>query len=313
MGAEFTIEFDDSALRTGEMDIRQLAPALQSLSELVEQANDALNNGSTEVSLRARAGFRKGSFGIDLDLTLGVIHSLLVGNGYRTAEQILSSLGFSGTVKGVIQLLKFAEGRKPKKVTFEGNDNVVVEFGDGARGNTIIVNQNVYQLAQEPGVRRALKSTLDPLSAQGIDEVRVISGKYSKRKKPVALVKKADLPSFETRSAVVDPSMKASIESSEYTQLLELRGLRFDDERQWLFSDGSRALRAPILDEDFMDSIHARSIRFGEGDKIRAVVRQEQWQEGNRLRIRYSVVKVKAFFPAVEPRQIKLIPEENDE
>ena len=63
--ARIQIVYDGDALKDGEMDVRQLAPALLPIGDLLESANKALNDDSATVSVRVRSDFKQGSFEID--------------------------------------------------------------------------------------------------------------------------------------------------------------------------------------------------------------------------------------------------------
>jgi hypothetical protein len=63
----FTIAYDGPALRDGAMDVRDLAPALLALGQLLDAANAALNGDAAQLKLQVRATER-GSFQIVLDL-----------------------------------------------------------------------------------------------------------------------------------------------------------------------------------------------------------------------------------------------------
>lgn len=63
---KFRIVYDGPALETHEMNVRDLAPALLSLSDALEEAGKTLYGNKTVVSVKVNASFKAGSFGIDL-------------------------------------------------------------------------------------------------------------------------------------------------------------------------------------------------------------------------------------------------------
>lgn len=62
---KFRIVYDGPALETHEMNVRDLAPALLSLSDALEEAGKTLYGNKTVVSVKVNASFKAGSFGID--------------------------------------------------------------------------------------------------------------------------------------------------------------------------------------------------------------------------------------------------------
>lgn len=63
---EFTFVYDGEALRDHSMDVKQLAPALLSMGNLLELVNQSVNEGRTKLDTRVKADFAKGSFDIKL-------------------------------------------------------------------------------------------------------------------------------------------------------------------------------------------------------------------------------------------------------
>lgn len=77
--AAFEVAFDGASLRDGENDVRNLAPALVTLGDVVEAANRALNGVRADARLKMKAT-RQGSFEAPLAVdtsTLGAIGDLL--------------------------------------------------------------------------------------------------------------------------------------------------------------------------------------------------------------------------------------------
>src|SRR6266568_6643178 len=137
--SEFTVVYDGDALRDGSIDVRDLAPALLGLGDLVGETNREVTGGQVAVVLRVRSEFERGSFHVNFDIEQ--LHDRFVqifsGPDATAWSTFLTLLGISG-VFGLFQLVKRAKGRKPRtvveieqtnklRIQFEGDEPVEVD------------------------------------------------------------------------------------------------------------------------------------------------------------------------------------------
>ena len=109
--ARFHIVYDGLALITNEIDVRDLAPALLAVSDVIREANKTLNGERTSIAVKVKGSFKAGSFGIDLTVAQDFFSNLL---NFAKKEDVVAAIGilnlmvFNATslVKGVIQVLK---------------------------------------------------------------------------------------------------------------------------------------------------------------------------------------------------------------
>ena len=66
--AELHVVYDGDAVRSGSMDVKELAPALLSIGALCEEANRTLNGDRAQITVNVRAGFERGSFEVTLEI-----------------------------------------------------------------------------------------------------------------------------------------------------------------------------------------------------------------------------------------------------
>ncbi|MFQ3490701.1 hypothetical protein P9387_20960, partial [Enterobacter asburiae] len=135
---KFRIVYDGPALETHEMDVRDLAPALLSLSDVLEEAGKTIYGKERRISVKVNASFRAGSFGVDLiaqstSLTSQII-SVFSGNNASAACNIIGLVGFGyvtakQTYKGLIQLIKWLGPKKINRIepTFDGRTKIFID------------------------------------------------------------------------------------------------------------------------------------------------------------------------------------------
>ncbi len=138
------IFYDGQAVQEGTMDVRDLAPALYSIGELCQRANKIANGEESEVSVRVKAEFQPGSFGIDLEVVqsfLAQATNLFLTSDRNAAKDIVGILFGSG---GLFALYKFLKGQKEGSITTLENGNLKIDFE--GNNNSIEVHNHVHQL-----------------------------------------------------------------------------------------------------------------------------------------------------------------------
>ena len=110
--AYFHLKYDGPSLISHEMDVKDFAPALLALGELLEEANSALNQGRTRVSVNIKAA-NPGSVDAFLSVSQDLVQQavgLFSSDGATAlvnADSLLKILGFGGGGGiGVVGLIK---------------------------------------------------------------------------------------------------------------------------------------------------------------------------------------------------------------
>lgn len=294
----FSIKYDGPALATHQMDVRELAPALIALSELLEHANKAAFPDSNEVRVNVQGNFKGGSFGVDLIAAQTMaqqIVTLLSGDEATAASNLFGILGGLGLLGsgGVIGLIKWLRGRKPSTIRTEG-DKVIFELIDSEQKETFEVDLIAGKLYQTRVVRQTLARVVKPLERPGIDVFAC--GKDGKTQTVITSEERVWFDMAASEADVVSNTLRQNV-------LLQIESAVFKDDNKWRFHDGSTAFFAEIADRSFIDRINAGDERFGKGDVLIADLRIIQSVTDSGLKQEYLIERVHSHR---EPLQRKL-------
>ncbi len=175
------LRFNGKALEDHSIDISVLAPALLSLSEMIQNSNKVVNGDKAELAVRVHANIKQNCFeiGLYVDVTsFQYAVDLLTDDRVAVAKEIFEWLEYLfiaglGLVK-LVKLLKKLKGKpiKESQITnLKEDGTVTINTGDG---NVIEnVNINIVNIYNEPDVRKNVKDALKPLSYPGIDSVEL--------------------------------------------------------------------------------------------------------------------------------------------
>ncbi|MDR1276982.1 MAG: hypothetical protein LBL72_11495 [Candidatus Accumulibacter sp.] len=293
----FSIKYDGPALTFHQMDVRELAPALFALSELIEQSNKIMFPEGPDVRINVQGNFKSGSFGIDLIVVQDVVHqivSILSGSEATATANLLAILGGIGLVAQTASggLIKWLKGRKPGTIRFEDN-KTVFEIVEAEVVEVFEADLIAGELYKSRVVRQALRNVIKPLGQEGIETFHCV------RDEEITVITKSEVPAFEMSADDVDIVSDALNENV----LLQIESAVFKDANKWRFHDGAASFYAQITDDDFIGKINTGE-RFGKGDMLVVDLRRIQSVTDNGLKLEYQVEKVKEHR---EPLQKKLI------
>ncbi|MEB7889781.1 hypothetical protein NGK36_10785 [Hafnia alvei] len=298
---KFRIVYDGPALDTHEMDVRDLAPALLSLSDVLEEAGRSVYGKERRMSVKVNASFKAGSFGVDLiaqstSLTNQIIDAFS-GNNASAACNIISLIGFGyltskQTCKGLVQLIKWLGPKKINRIepTFDGRTKIFID------DESEIFDSQVIDLYKNKKLRRALENVITkPLERDGIDcfAVTIDNGKS------FVEVSKSESSFFKADSAE-----ETIISESITERALQPLDISFREGHKWQFSDGASPFQASVSDEKFLKAIDEQSVAFAKGDLLLVDLKITQFLAEKGIKTSYEIVTVKKI---INPqRQIDL-------
>jgi hypothetical protein len=279
------------------MDVKELAPALLAIGDLLEAATKSLCGDQVRPQVNVRGSFKTGSFGIDFTLATSLVskvRDLFAGSdvtAIANALAILTLLGFVAKTgnKGLFAVLKWLRGRQIERVQIDENSAVL-----HVQGEVLGIELNVLTLLRDVSVREAASRVLSPLARDGIT-----------------------LFSAGTDSTIVETVTKDEMswfhapEQSDTLLLDETRkmvfsivSLAFKDDNKWRLYDGAATIHASITDAEFLNRVDSNLVSFSKGDVLVCNVHVKQWQTSHGARTEYEVIDVLEHRTAA--RQIQL-------
>lgn len=291
----FQVIYDGSALKSNEMDVRDLAPALLAISDVLDEANKITYGDKTKVQVNVKGSFKTGSFRIDFSLVQGGIDgltSLFNSAQASAAANLLQILGFIGVPStfGLIGLLLKLRNRKIKKVVKEGDSKTVLEVED----EKIETHPKVIALFSNVKIRIGLQKIItEPLSREGVESFSV------KKDNQVTKIKTEEKDYFKL-SDIPDEPLRDDVREVYLTAL----SVVFVEGNKWKFSDGTNEFFATVKDEKFVKGVQDNKISFTKDDTFKVKLREKQWITDTGLKTEHEIEEVISHRSAA--KQIKL-------
>ncbi len=275
--ATFTIGYAGPAIENGEMNVRDLAPAMIATADLFTEANSHINRDSATVTVNFTAR-RAGSIDIVLQViqqtTSAAVDLFSTKEAFALATAYtLARLIFDAA--GLINFFKNTQGKAAEKVETISDDEVRITI----EGKSIVVARTIHELSEKRPIRDAMDDLIkNPLQHEGITEFR---STYNGHTEKVT----------EDESEFL--SMPSQIVSqNKTTRWYTILRLTLEGNTKWNLTDGSKPISVTIADPQFRDRVERRLERFIKGDRLHCTVYEEQTDTRSGLRTEYTVLKV---------------------
>lgn len=287
-----TVKFDGLRLEEGRIDVRELAPALLAIGELISHSNRALHPDAPPIKVEAVAT-AVGSFEIDIDVILSgwkLVRDFFTSSDVDAVLKIVTVLGLVGTpAVGLIQFLRMLKGRRVQSASQIAGDRVVVRFPDENGVQTsLTIPSEVLRLYQEAKVQRELGKLMDVLASPDIDTITFSSASDRRvgASEPVVLTER-------DRSYVMTEPLPPVLVNETVTKMaLSIRTLAFAEGNKWRLYDGQNTISATIEDEEFRKRVDQSLERFAKDDVLICEVRTTQTQSETGLKTEHAIIRV---------------------
>lgn len=285
MAERFYVIYDGWALEHHLMDVRDLAPAMIAVNDLLSNANKALNGDKADLNLKVNASFRAGSFGMELHTVvhfLSQIRDMFASDNasaISNAWTILEIVGFVGGA-GLIGLIRFLKGKKPTKIIDE-DGRLKVYLNETEYYET---DGKVVKLYKNRTIVSDLNKMLEPLEKDGIDSFFV--SRTGDKKDADLAIDESELTYFEYQE--IENDLSENITET----FVQIEAAVFKDNNKWKFDNGGSPINAAILDEEFLRKIDAGELRFGKGDLLKVKLKTIQTFAHGKLKTEFQVIEV---------------------
>jgi len=295
----FEISYEGEAHDEHEIDAAMLGQALSSMSQLLSESDEIINDGLGNPSLKVKA-HKEGSFevlfelaqfanSVDLLSLIGIAKQAIAINPLEAGAVIG---GGTGTLIGALQALK--------------NRTVLsVEVDDGVASlkteddETVDCPENVSKLLLNPSIRKKLdKLIYEPLVSEGTSLFKF---------------KTADEQVFSEISKIDKDSFKAprilcqkTIIKEQFTANVHFTNVNFESQNGWLMKlPNDERVKVKVEDKVFITKINANQAKFSKDDMFEVRYRTEVTNVGGEMgQTKYFIEQVIRHRVAPEKRII---------
>jgi hypothetical protein len=287
--AHFHIVYDGPALDGNEMAVKDLAPALIALSDVIEESNRVINGGRAKVAINVKASFKTGCFGVELSVVQGVIMNII---DIVTSDQVVNGVELLGLLglsipksrkyvkTSLLNLIKWINGRSIKKIIRKDDGTSTIIIDDDEKD----VENKVIDLLKSVDVRKNLEKVVEPLSKDGIDSFACTD---SEMKESYFSIGHVDRDAF--KAPVPEDNL---LDDQVIETNVHMLNIAFQADNKWRFSDGSNHFYAEIKHKEFLSQVEKNEIAFRKDDILKVSLRRRQWLTESGIKTEYTILEV---------------------
>lgn len=278
MEESFSIQFKGPAFDDHDIPATALAQSLLALDGLVRRTAEAVYGKDAETNVKVKAGFRPGSFNVDL-----IVNYFQANPVEAMAAATTIGMGVVPTVKKVCELAKRALGKKVTVVE-DNSDSSDVTI-ENERGDVSVYNRCVINVYNDSRTRSQLSRLTQTLDQEGADSICFLANEEDATGEEFT---KEHRKFLRNEEGIV-------LTDNESEVVLEVIGPMLNgNPKGWRFSEGEDGIEftATVEDDEFLDNVKQRRISLVNGTAIRAVVRTVQ-RKTVKTRTERTIVEVK--------------------
>lgn len=280
----FKMAYEGPALISHEMNVKDFAPALLSIGELLEDSNRILNGEQIKIVVNIKAT-DPGSIQISLSVVQTLIDQArsLFNDPSVTAiinaKELLEIILGGGSCFGVLHFIKWIKKRKIKNIIKldTGDFNMEIEDGEAK-----IISNKEMKLFGLVKIRKNIEAIVrTPLNKEGIDKVVFKSGNFI-----------TEINRDEADYFTAPETDSETIGETETETNLQIINISFLEGRKWRFNDGNSSFFADILDNEFLDNVEKNREVFAKDDILRVRLRNRQYLMEGIIKAENTIIKV---------------------
>lgn len=243
----------------------------------------------------------------------------------KNAQTIAGWLGLVGVPTTAIGLFAYLVRRKGKEIesvtpvvsaadqttisTSDSHGTVVVKFKGDGDGHSVIVNQNVYLLGEDPVIRDYAAKVVSPLKRKGIDSLQFNPENPAKG----VLINKSDAEAIIAGRAELKDAEEETFEPQPIVAHLQISRPDFEPQaHMWRFRYGDKTVSVDIGETGIAEQVRARgSVGLGDTWRVRMLVTEKRTAGGN-YKNEYKIAEVLEFIPAPRQARFPFISDDDD-
>lgn len=277
LNVSYDSETEDSPLHNHEIDVQALGQLLQGLGGMVTSANRVLNDDQ-EISVRVKAGFREGSFGIPIEVVQ-----------LATSVDVLKAIGLSAsvgafTLGGALQAIRQIGNRKIDTIESTDDGNVIHVDQD-----MIECNDRVRELVTNKPFRTAVNKAFgDPANAMALSRVKIST--QDDDGNDIHL----ELGAEVVRSLVTTEEIYSKqVETEVYEAPIRFLSAYAKKPGGWNIDLFGTQRVAEVLDEAFLSRLNSPYGSISFGRSYRATIQETRTsRRGGRAKREFAIVRV---------------------
>ena len=298
----FGLCFRGPALDQGSIDVRDLAPSLLAICDLIQEAGHVVYGEKAAITIKVQGDFKTSSFEVLLEIAhffTDTISNLLSFEEQYNIKQLLLDLGiFSAMGLGYFKIKKWLKGKKVDKEEDTSSGEKKIYFGNESR----TINQNVYKLIINSTINQSADKLMVPLRNSGIDSIG-----FSAAGETTELINSNEADYF--RYSGYDD---ATTRESRRTDFFSLAAPTSDQSKWQLMDDGSKIM-AKLCDHDFERKWKCRNVLFGYGDILELELLTVSKITGKRIIKEHFIINIINHIPGPSQEEMDIEGAMNDE